>query len=378
MQHLEEGEIHAWLDGALPEAEGARIEQHVATCKECAAMVADARGLIAGAARIVSALDHVPSGVIPKSTRPAAGGNSLWRALRLTPFRAAMAASLVVAAGSLIVVQRKDRELMVPRGDAVPMAAAAAPAPTAPTTASAAPPPAASPRVMPLEEMKTSGRVAQPANEARVADQRADAKAEKDLAKASNFASRDTIRGLAQSAPAAAAPTSSVRAPIDSSAKAKVARTLLDSISVVTTSTVEPGRTAAGQGAAAQDRARANAADIIARRPMPPAVARLQESVAAPSDFAGCYQIADSTSWPRALPTSFSLVDDKVHLVRPGSDQRPVIGRWEPASVLSAVVILEGSRTTSFTIMKNGAELTAISASAPSTRTRVVRSTCAP
>src|SRR4051812_9570006 len=106
MQHLEEGEIHAWLDGALSEAEGARIEQHAATCKECAAMVADARGLIAGAARIVSALDHVPGNVIPKSDS-AGASKPLWRALRLTPFRAAMAASLIVAAGSLMVVNQR-------------------------------------------------------------------------------------------------------------------------------------------------------------------------------------------------------------------------------------------------------------------------------
>src|SRR3954471_5250626 len=90
MQHLEEGEIHAWLDGALSEAEGARIEQHVATCSECAAMVADARGLIAGAARIVSALDHVPGRVIPKSNSGTTAAKPLWRSLRLTPFRAAM------------------------------------------------------------------------------------------------------------------------------------------------------------------------------------------------------------------------------------------------------------------------------------------------
>src|SRR5262245_5412774 len=107
MQHLEEGEIHAWLDGALSDADGARIEQHVAACKECAAMVADARGLIAGAARIVSALDHVPRGVIPKSTQTATANKSLWRTLRLSPFRAAMAASLIVAAGALIVVRRQ-------------------------------------------------------------------------------------------------------------------------------------------------------------------------------------------------------------------------------------------------------------------------------
>jgi len=60
MQHLEEGTIHAWLDGALPAEESAGVERHVAVCTECASLVAEARGMIAGASRIVSSLDIVP------------------------------------------------------------------------------------------------------------------------------------------------------------------------------------------------------------------------------------------------------------------------------------------------------------------------------
>ena len=30
MQHLDEGTIHAWLDGALPDDEASEVEQHVA------------------------------------------------------------------------------------------------------------------------------------------------------------------------------------------------------------------------------------------------------------------------------------------------------------------------------------------------------------
>ncbi|HEY9226599.1 MAG TPA: zf-HC2 domain-containing protein, partial [Gemmatimonadaceae bacterium] len=110
MQHLEEGMIHAWLDGALSADESARVEQHAKECAECAAMVADARGLIAGASRIVSALDVVPSGVIPKpSTSNVRTGGSVWRTLHLTPFRAALAASVMVAVASMFAV-RGDRE----------------------------------------------------------------------------------------------------------------------------------------------------------------------------------------------------------------------------------------------------------------------------
>src|SRR4029078_1183855 len=64
MQHLEEGIIHAWLDGALPAEESAGVERHVAVCTECASLVAEAVGMIAGASRIVSSLDIVPGGVI--------------------------------------------------------------------------------------------------------------------------------------------------------------------------------------------------------------------------------------------------------------------------------------------------------------------------
>src|SRR5258706_13986822 len=57
MSHLDEGTIHAWLDGALGEAESREVERHVSECAECSAAVAEARGLIAASSRILSALD---------------------------------------------------------------------------------------------------------------------------------------------------------------------------------------------------------------------------------------------------------------------------------------------------------------------------------
>ena len=42
-----------------------RDRGHVAECPECAAMVAEARGFIAGSSRIVSALDSIPGNVLP-------------------------------------------------------------------------------------------------------------------------------------------------------------------------------------------------------------------------------------------------------------------------------------------------------------------------
>ena len=120
MQHLEEGTVHAWLDGAITGDEAAEIERHVATCAECAAMVAEARGFIAASSRILTALDDVPSHVIPTSAVTAepssshratnrAGGRS-----RVAPRRtwwrhpgiAAAAAVTFLAVGTWTVVSR--------------------------------------------------------------------------------------------------------------------------------------------------------------------------------------------------------------------------------------------------------------------------------
>ena len=45
-EHLDEGTIHAWLDGALTPDESARVESAAASCAECTALVAEARGLL--------------------------------------------------------------------------------------------------------------------------------------------------------------------------------------------------------------------------------------------------------------------------------------------------------------------------------------------
>src|SRR4030088_3705422 len=92
MQHLDEGTIHSWLDGALSADEAARAEAHVAECPQCAAAVAEARGFIAASSRILTALDHVPRGVVPAAAPAKWYNRAAWRAA---------AAVLVVAAGRL-------------------------------------------------------------------------------------------------------------------------------------------------------------------------------------------------------------------------------------------------------------------------------------
>jgi hypothetical protein len=66
MNHLDEGTIHAWLDGSLSATQSAEVDAHLKSCAECSATVAEARGLIAASSRILMALDDVPANVIPK------------------------------------------------------------------------------------------------------------------------------------------------------------------------------------------------------------------------------------------------------------------------------------------------------------------------
>ncbi len=96
MQHLDEGTIHSWLDGALSADEAARVQAHVAECPQCAAAVAEARGFIAASSRILTALDHVARGVVPAVSPVKWYNRAAWRAA---------AAVLVVAVGSLVVVR---------------------------------------------------------------------------------------------------------------------------------------------------------------------------------------------------------------------------------------------------------------------------------
>lgn len=102
--HLDEGTIHAWLDGALPPDESARAERHAASCASCGAAVAEARGLVAASSRILSSLDDVASGVIP-GTAPGADQLAVLRARREAARRRSWwRRPQVVAAASLVLV----------------------------------------------------------------------------------------------------------------------------------------------------------------------------------------------------------------------------------------------------------------------------------
>ncbi|MEP6778729.1 MAG: carboxypeptidase-like regulatory domain-containing protein [Gemmatimonadaceae bacterium] len=64
--HVNEDTVHAWLDRQLAEGDSSAVELHVATCAECAELVAEARGLKAATTRIVASLDVVAGGIVPR------------------------------------------------------------------------------------------------------------------------------------------------------------------------------------------------------------------------------------------------------------------------------------------------------------------------
>jgi hypothetical protein len=133
MRHLAEETIHAWLDGATGAEESRELETHIATCEACAAMVAEARGLVAGASRILTGLDHVPGDVIPRgapaATIPAVGSPDARRSrvrwwTRSAALRAA-AVLLILGGGTAIVLERSPgdgAQFLELQQDAAPVA----------------------------------------------------------------------------------------------------------------------------------------------------------------------------------------------------------------------------------------------------------------
>jgi hypothetical protein len=94
-EHVDEGTVHAWLDGQLSAAEAARVEAHVAACAACSAVVVEARGYVAASTRILTALDGVPASVAPRARR------------RVHVWQMRVAAALVVMAAGAVVVLRQ-------------------------------------------------------------------------------------------------------------------------------------------------------------------------------------------------------------------------------------------------------------------------------
>lgn len=334
MQHLDEGTIHAWLDGALDADEAARVEQHAAECAKCAAAVAEARGLVAGASRILSALDHTPSGVVPRSLGAGAGAaprrsSSLWHALRLTPARAAAAAVVVLAAGTALVLRNKPNEMgakqIVFASQQSPSSlrpAAPAPAPAVDSIAVAAP--TAAP------EQANVSRAPQPASRApqqasrnpqlATRNPRPEPHAPHPPSAAAGIAGVAVSSGAAAKTLATPAPAVSDvgRVIADSATRGVVAGRRLDSTRrLMSVATTEP--------AEAKSAARA----------MPASAAREDRAQAATISFAGCYNVtADSIT---GLPRRLSLDTTRVETVM----QRATVAAPQAYSVSGATPLAE-------------------------------------
>lgn len=142
MQHLDEGMIHAWLDGELPPSEREAAEAHVAMCDECKAAVAEAQGFVAASSRILTALDAVPGGVLPASSTSFVGGGARTPArFRLSRAWMAAAAVLVLSTVTLIAIRPRGQQAAMRVADASTEAKTTemAPKATAPMRSPAAP-----------------------------------------------------------------------------------------------------------------------------------------------------------------------------------------------------------------------------------------------
>jgi hypothetical protein len=272
MLHLDEGTVHAWLDGELPPDDAESAARHVASCAECQTLVAEARGLMAGASRIVSALDAGPAGVIP----PAQGGPSssrrTWRRFALTPMRMSIAATIVVAVGVTFTAHRvadnnavRGRMIDSPINAATQSAAAPSAAPSADSvSALVVGLPTGKPKAPALAQKAVS------------ADKRAVTNLPRQVAGAP---------ALSEPAPPAAR-LDSVRA------KDEMAKVAVDSMS--TAQAVERRRAAFAAAGAGQLRGIAT----NQRDAEPTSVVVLRE----------CYRLAvDSTDWRGVLPSGFAL-----------------------------------------------------------------------
>src|SRR2546428_5792736 len=97
MSHVDEGTLHAYLDGELASGERATLEAHVAQCATCRAALADERALRDRASAVLSLArpSERPAPSLEQLRRASPAKRSPWH-LR-TSF--AWAASIVLALG---------------------------------------------------------------------------------------------------------------------------------------------------------------------------------------------------------------------------------------------------------------------------------------
>jgi hypothetical protein len=92
MSHLDEGVIHALLDGEIPSAELPPIQAHLGTCAECRARLAGEQELLATSDRLIELIE-VPAAAAPVPRKRSPLVRRTW------PRDVAWAATVVLAAG---------------------------------------------------------------------------------------------------------------------------------------------------------------------------------------------------------------------------------------------------------------------------------------
>ncbi|HET9425221.1 MAG TPA: zf-HC2 domain-containing protein [Gemmatimonadaceae bacterium] len=283
MQHPEEGIIHAWIDGALSLVESAELESHVAGCPECAARVAEARGLVAASSRIVAHLDAVPAKVIP--ARPAtrrSWGRAAW------PMAAAATLILAISLYSRESAQKASPESVI--SSALDIAAADS-APSAAPVSRDMSTPAPSTKVGSVEpprRLAAVGNVASGAGGTASGGQARTAAPPPPPPTAPSLPQSGASISAAQTAPTPAA--------------LKVAETRAASPPILGSTVVTGAQSAGGAGSARRERA----STAPARAQADMAVAERAESDMTRA-FMGCYELNASTD---ILPGRFALVAD--------------------------------------------------------------------
>jgi anti-sigma factor RsiW len=352
MQHLDEGLIHAWIDGELPPDEAARVEAHAKTCAECGALVAEARGLVAASSRIVSALDVTPGGVLP------AFGQKPRRSWSTRHTGWAIAATLVIAAGTLITVHgRVNEPEMLTAVDTTTLA-------VKPVATPVAAPPIASPVSPPVRRIASAG------TENRVAREPAAARRDRQVASAPDPA---TPPREAAAAPVISAPVLTAR--VDSAVKAAAATTI---DSVRSAPLVAPTNQIASVGGGVAGGGRSGAGRAMTRAKVQSSAVAPQRALAAsadmsaPSAFAGCYEVDESID---VLPKRFALITSPLSALGRGEvryvdSTGAVDGRIPDVSWTEGdgrAVIRTNARGEVLAILRAGDTLTAQSAAGPRT-----------
>jgi hypothetical protein len=393
MEHLEEGAIHAWLDGELSADSGRELERHAAECADCAAAVAEARGLIAASSRVLTALDGVPAGVIPekapaddlsvqRARRNAQRGASArrrpwWR----HPGLAAAAAVAFVAVGSLAVLRRDLPVGVTSVAADVESPLAGAPAPAMPTLDSIDSPAGqlARRQALPATEPKTMGASQDAVAKERVAPLKGVRPAAESASVAVGTARADASTPAGERKAVTAVPTGNLAMRADTMLSVRLPAEEGRQAGAATAVSVAPGgpsRSRVTEGARDQSvKAAPPTTPAPAAGPVPERLASRSEMLdqrrtALP--LAGCYAIrfvavggGPMVIAPPHLPTHIALdstlvtgVNDELYEARdisPAGERVAGVYRWRPTgrSTFNLVVVRDNT-TETFPAMVGG------------------------